>query len=248
MAAPEVGALAGGEKEASQMVHVLVVCLGALGAEPAGSTAAASTAARSAAEPRAFHAIQAEISDLLKREAQAKDVAARAAVVRRMCALHGEIVADARFAESDTLQEYRGRLWSRLRRVQVDLKKQLARSSNKGDQQALDQAALDQAQADADPAAVAAADSLAASLALLDQAQGGPGYLFAFGGRAGPPDHGAELVDLIERTINPAFWDTNGGPGSIVYYAPLRCLVVRATSEMHGNIGRALGGLRDAGR
>ncbi len=218
------------------MVQVFCLCLATLAAD--------SNAPPAAVQPRPFHAIQAEISDLLKREAQTKDQAARSAIVRRMCQLHGEIVADTRYADSDTLQEYRGRLWGRLRRVQAGLKQQLARSDNQDDQEA----AADQARAQADPAAVAAADSLAASLALLDQAQGGPGYWMALGGRAGPADHGAELVDLIERTINPAFWDTNGGPGSIVYYAPLKCLVVRATSEMHSNVGGLVGGLRAAGR
>lgn len=218
------------------MVQIFCLCLAALAAD--------SNASGAVVQPRPFHAIQAEISNLLKREAQAKSEAARAAIVRRMCQLHGEIVADTRYADSDTLQEYRGRLWGRLRRVQAGLAQQLARSANQDDQEA----AADQARADADPAAVAAADSLAASLALLDQAQGGPGYWMALGGRAGPADHGAELVDLIERTINPAFWDTNGGPGSIVYYAPLKCLVVRATSEMHSNVGGLVGGLRAAGR
>jgi hypothetical protein len=220
---------------------VLFVCL-TIAADPA--------AAKPAEEPRPFHEMAAEISDLLKREAQlkdktAKDKLARAQIVERMCRLHGEILADARYETSDTLKEYRGRLWSRLRRVQSDLKKQLARVPAKGAEEA---AADDALLANADPAALAAADSLSASLALLDASQGGPGSLLAFGGRAGPADYGPDLVDLIERTINPAFWDTNGGPGSIVYYAPLKCLVVRATGEVHGKIGGVLGGLRDAGR
>jgi len=62
------------------------------------------------------------------------------------------------------------------------------------------------------------------------------------------PDYGPSLVALIERTIAPEFWDTNGGPGSIVYYQPLMCLVVRATSEIHHLIGGATGALRAAGR
>jgi len=219
------------------MVQVLVVCLAILGVER--------TSAEPKSEPRPFHAIQAEISDLLRREAQAKEPSARAGVVQRMCELHGEILRDSRYVTSDTLAEYRIRLWSRLRRVQADLKQQIARSTDKHDKQAAeDYAAL----AAADSTSIAAADSLAESLAMLDQSQGGPGYLLGFGGRAVPPDFGQDLVDLIEQTINPAFWDTNGGPGTIVYYAPLRCIVVRATSEVHGNIGGLVGGLRAAGK
>ena len=70
----------------------------------------------------------------------------------------------------------------------------------------------------------------------------------ALGGRAGPPDWGESLVELIERTIAPAFWDVHGGPGTIVYYQPLRVLVVRATSDLHQGVGNLLQNLRDAGR
>jgi hypothetical protein len=197
-----------------------------------------------AADLTPFHEYQRQISDLYKQDAQAAgNPAARADVVREMCELHGQIVGDPRYAASDTLKQYRTRLWSRLIRAKADYKRQLARA---GDQQdALeDVAVLEQA----DPLAVAAADSFLQSLSLLDQTQGGPGALLAYGGRAVTPDHGRELVELIERTINPAFWDVNGGPGTIVYYRPLMCLVVRATTEVHGNVGGVLGGLRAAGR
>ena len=161
-----------------------------------------------------------------------------------MCELHGEILRDApchqRYAErvSDPL-------WSRLRRVQADLKQQIARSAEKGDKQsAEDYATL----ASADAASVAAADSLAESLAMLDQSQGGPGYLFGFGGRAGPPILARIWSISSSRRSTRPFGDTNGGPGTIVYYAPLRCIVVRATSEVHGNVGGLVGGLRAAGK
>ncbi len=219
------------------MFQTICVCLTVLGAE--------TTTTPAKAEPRPFHAIQGEISDLLKREAQAKEPSARAAVLQRMCDLHGEILRDERYATSDTLADYRIRLWSRLRRVQADLKRQLARAGEKEGQSTADNAA---SLAAADEVSLAAADSLATSLSMLDQSQGGPGYLLGFGGRAVPPDFGQDLVDLIEQTINPAFWDVNGGPGTIVYYAPLRCIVVRATSEVHGNVGGLIGGLRAAGK
>jgi len=202
----------------------------------------------SADEPRAFHEYQASISDALKQEAQAKDDAARAAAVRGMCDLYAQLVSDARYSTSDTLKQYRGRLWSRLTKIKAELKRDLVRdkasTSASGDVALDDAAILEQA----DAASVAAADSLATSLSLLDQTQGGPGQLLAFGGRAVEESNGRALVELIERTINPAFWETVGGPGSIVYYAPLQCLVVRATSEVHGQIGGLADGLRDAGR
>ncbi|MEX1224694.1 MAG: hypothetical protein WEA31_09125, partial [Pirellulales bacterium] len=42
-------------------------------------------------------------------------------------------------------------------------------------------------------------------------------------------DEGAELVELIEKTISPESWDVNGGSGTIVYWGNLKVLVVRNT-------------------
>ncbi|MEX2172840.1 MAG: hypothetical protein WD872_00675 [Pirellulaceae bacterium] len=220
------------------MVSAFCLCAALLVADPAAGTpesqgtllrsvANQSTLLRSVAKEvphaaRPFHEIRAEIQSLLKSEAQAAGSAARAAPLVRMCALHGELLADSRYESSDTLQEYRGRLWSRLRRVKDKLKRELVRSSDPHDVRALsDQRFLEQAD---------------------------PGLLSGLGGGGVVLDSGPDLVDLIERTINPAFWDVHGGPGTIVYYAPLRCLVVRATGQTHEKIGGAIGGLRKAGK
>ena len=89
---------------------------------------------------------------------------------------------------------------------------------------------------------------------LVGSALGGPGKIFATGqqpaaveprGGAAQLDHGRMLVELIERTIMPRSWDVNGGPGTIVYYAPLHALVVSATEEVHEKIGGILGGVRE---
>lgn len=223
------------------MIVTLAFCAAVLAAEPAVARPADTASVGSDSRP--FHEIHAEITDLLRSEAAAANPGEQYRFVRRMCALHGEIVGDPRYAASDTLAAYRAKLWSRLRRVQADLKRELAQDEPRRSRQPAGAAA-----ASADPQSLIAAESLSESLALLGESQGGPGFLVALGGRAGPADHGAELVDLIERTINPAFWDTVGGPGSIYYYAPLHCLVVRATSEVHAKIGATVEGLRGAGR
>lgn len=233
----------------TSLVLLLAVALGAeQGASGSKFTDDAATVRRSRpATPRerpGFHDFQQRITELLKQEAQAADAASRAAAVRAMCDLHRQIVRDARYSTSDVLKEYRGRLWSRLTKIKSELKQQLARDA-KENKETLDDVALLES---ANSASLAAADSLAASLSLLDQTQGGPGYLLSYGGAPGTPDNGRELVALIERTINPAFWDVAGGPGTIVYYAPLQCLVVRATAEIHGNVGGLIGDLRAAGR
>jgi hypothetical protein len=197
-----------------------------------------------AASDRGFHVYQQQISALFKQESLAAGNAERAAAVRALCELHRDIVRDPRYATSPVLREYRGRLWSRLTRIKNEWKQELARDSKAGPTQMDEVAALETASR----SAVLAADTLADSLSLLDELQGGPGSLLAFGGGAAPADNGLALVALIERTINPAFWDTAGGPGTIVYYAPLQCLVVRATAEVHGQIGGGLGGLRGGGK
>src|SRR4051812_24703415 len=85
---------------------------------------------------RAFHEYQQQISELLKRESQSRNESARASAVRAMCELHGEIVHDSRYANSDVLKEYRGRLWSRLTKVKAELKTNLAR--NKANKESLE--------------------------------------------------------------------------------------------------------------
>jgi hypothetical protein len=137
------------------------------------------------------------------------------------------------------LKEYRGRLWSRLTKIKNELKTQMARDR-------AGRASLETLQAieAADSFSIAAADALASSLYLAGELQGGAAPLLALGGAPVPPDYGPDLVDLIERTINPAFWDVVGGPGTIYYYRPLQCLVISATAEVHGNIGGLLGEIR----
>jgi hypothetical protein len=61
---------------------------------------------------------------------------------------------------------------------------------------------------------------------------------------AQPADNGQDLVELIQWTIAPSSWDVNGGPGAIVYYSPLRALVVRNRSEIHEQLGDVIGQMR----
>jgi hypothetical protein len=228
-----------GQREAQEREEIVVTSFflavaAVCGADDAGT----------ATKPRGLHEFPKQISELFKREVQAKsDTTARAAVISEMCELHRQIVSDERFTTSDALKEYRGRLWSRLTKIKTELKQQLARDA-KANQEALDDIRVLES---ADAADLAASDSLASSLSLLDQSQGGPGVLLARGGGAVTEASGRALVELIERTINPAFWDVAGGPGTIMYYAPLQCLVVRATSEIHGHVGALAEDLRAVG-
>ena len=65
-------------------------------------------------------------------------------------------------------------------------------------------------------------------------------------GAANRADDGQELADLIQAVITPDFWDTNGGPGAIVYFQSQHALVVRATTQTHEEVGALLEALRRA--
>ncbi len=65
-------------------------------------------------------------------------------------------------------------------------------------------------------------------------------------GRAAGGDIAAAqvLIDLIQATVSPEAWDTNGGQSSIRYFANGRALVVRAPGETHDTLGGLLQQLR----
>src|SRR5262249_17371567 len=50
----------------------------------------------------------------------------------------------------------------------------------------------------------------------------------------------AQLIDLIQNTVEPSSWQANGGLGTISFYEPTMSLVIRQTAEMHYQLGGAL--------
>jgi len=193
-------------------------------------------------QPRRFHEIDSGIRSALRAEALAETDRQRAEAVHKMVAIYEELKRDPRLGTSDTLKKYKAKLWSRMMRVKQDLERKLdreARSAKRG----------------ADPeefhAIEQATRNLATQMSMMNYTMGGPSYVLeksggAFGGRAAF-DHSQELIDLIQRTIKPDSWDVNGGTGSMFYYRPLMALVVRATSEVHGNVGGLMRAMRQAG-
>ncbi len=70
----------------------------------------------------------------------------------------------------------------------------------------------------------------------------------AFGQAAQPSadatiDYGPELVEIIQQTISPATWNVNGGNGAIIYFTPLRVMVVSAPEAVHDQVDDLLGQL-----
>lgn len=189
---------------------------------------------------RRYHEINRDLRALLREQATAKTPAQQTVVIRKLVALYAEISRHPDLATSDTLKSYRIKLRGRLLRIQQQLERDIARQEKQSGQTAAGGISKERL-------ADAATQAMADQLSLIGYSLGGPGKVFSQGGAMGPPDYGPALVELIQRTIAPGFWDVNGGPGTIVYYAPLRALVVRATGEIHGNVRGALGGLRRAG-
>ncbi len=193
---------------------------------------------------RRYAEINQDVSSAMRAEATATTPEERAAAVRRMTEVYREILADPRLAQSETLKSTKAKLWSRLTRVQRDLEREAERRAKEAGQSSADPEALE--------AVRVAASELAGQVSLMNYTLGGPNFVWeqsggAFGGGR-VNDHGQELIDLIQRTIKPNTWDVAGGPGSIFYYQPLMALVVRATSEVHDNVGGLLGALRRAGQ
>jgi hypothetical protein len=224
---------------------VWTIALGlALAAADSRPPAGADTAGTPAVAPRRYHQIENDMSAALRAETHAKTPEARAAAVRKLCELYGELTADPRLEASDVLKSYRAKLWSRMTRIKRELEQRLARQSGGPSGRAPSEA---EAQAIQD-----AATSLASQMSYSSYTLGGPSYVLAHSGAAfgggTVSDHAQELIDLIQRTISPQSWDVNGGQGSMFYYRPLMALVVRTTSEVHGDVGGLLEALRRAGQ
>lgn len=212
----------------------------------AGSEAGVEDAAEAA---RPYHEINRDIDSSLRGESLAKTALDRGLAIRRLCALYGELRRDVRLEMSPTLQGYKAKVWRRL----VNVKREIVRTM--AQRERLEQRGRTRDEILADRAgrqeAAAASRHLADQMSLVNYSLGGPSKVFAEGAGAlgGAPvrDLGDDLVRLIEHTIAPDFWETNGGPGAIFYYAPLHALVVRATGDLHRRIGGVIGGLRAAG-
>ena len=191
---------------------------------------------------RPYHELSREMRGLLRQEARAQNKQDRAVQIHRLAELFLEVVSDPRIHTSDTLKAYKAQMHKRLRSIKRDLELELVREQKLRRQQQIPEP---------DPLVHAATNSMYQQMAMLDSTLGGPASIFmhpAARGGGAVTDNAQELIELIQRTINPQFWDVNGGPGTIVYYAPLQALVVRATTEVHGRVGGLAGALRQAGK
>lgn len=174
-----------------------------------------------AAEGRPFHEIEKSIASALQLESAARIPTQREAAVLGLTELYREIMTDPRVRTSPTLNNYRIKVRARLLKI---LK-------------SLEYAARHKIRDSYDRQSTTLLDILQQHLKGTSNALGGANSMLQGNAAAGVRDYGPALVNLIKTTISPDFWDTNGGPGVIVYYPPLRLLVIRATSQIHYQIG-----------
>ncbi len=173
-----------------------------------------------------IHGVTKAASQALRREALAADGAEREIVLRELIRIHDQMLAHSRFVLSSRLQRTVLQIRARLRRVRKEIQQQATES-------------------DVVRRAVTRRDVLHQRLGNVGQAV--PQAIANGGAQQGGGDYGQELLDLIERTISPPIWESNGGPATIVYFQPRHALVVRATQDTHRDLGRLLIGLRAAG-
>lgn len=171
------------------------------------------------------------------------------AAIYNLCQIHFYIVNDPRFADSQQLQGMRvvaaNRLKAYSRQVRNEHLRDERNKSAKDTTEPVDQSQPALSDSEYDYGTDEAAYQ---TIAANGTFSGGPQQLFGYlGGNSAPPwDHGDELVRLIENTINPDFWQRNGGEGRIHYFRPLRVLVVGASSQVHDDTLELLRKLRYA--
>lgn len=164
-------------------------------------------------------AARAEVETALRMEARATGFTDRAAAVRRLVAVHESLATDHRLATTAAAAGLRKRVATRLSLVR-DRLRPLADDPT--------------APAESSPSETAAGPL---SSPVLSQA----------GAEGGRQAEARVLIDLIEATIHPEVWDVQGGPCRIRYFPNGQGIVVRATQEVHEDLGRLLRQLRAAG-
>lgn len=152
----------------------------------------------------------------------------------RLCNWYVAIRSDARYDESRTIQTQAIMVRQRLRRVADSIRRRLSKHDFRYEQTQLDafdsaiKGFLSELQSGDSSSGNSSSDP-SKGRGTPDSDQKPPS------GNAAPGelDQAAQLLELIEKIVKPDFWNTQGGPGVLHYYAARRVLVVRATSDVH---------------
>lgn len=210
-------------------------------------------------EERPIGEFRRDLKEFVSRSKDKDDIVARNNAIIDLCLLHDQIVNDGRFHLNDQLKGFRAIAAARLKKCQKEVELAILRedrakrSQNASNQRSEDDAALISGNSTYPELDFASYQGwLVEDMQLITQISGGPINVWKYtggGNHAGPLcDYGPDLVRLIESTINPDFWRTNGGNGVIHYYQPLRILVISASSRVHDDLTDLLRTLRTNSR
>ena len=229
-------------RHALRLIGVTAVVLIAMSLSHAGEPASCASANEAPGQSLKPHELRVAVRSALKQEANSSGAEYEPAV-RELVRVHQQLQGDVLLVRDERLQ-LTHIVKQRLQRASTQIEKKSTKNKAKGEKgDSFDQTRT------------ASLGTLANIIqeSLPGQWQEPPvaAQQFAFGGNAatgqGRPaarDRGQELVELIQITIAPDTWDVNGGLGTIVYFAPGKSLVVRQTSEVHGNLGGLIRDLR----
>ncbi len=178
------------------------------------------------AEP-SLTTLRKQTQRLLKIEANTDDQEIKNSSAHALCDLYVVLRSDPRYATSPMLRGDAAQLRKRLMRISERHEMQLHRAQIPRPND------LD--------AKVNQALALIANKSLSDNRSETPP---AGAGGGAAADEAWQLIELIQRIIAPDFWQPQGGPGAIRYFAIKRALVVRATSDVHQQVRELLMALR----
>ena len=188
-------------------------------------------------EPESLARLTVHMRAKLKAEAVSRKSDKHAKAVVELCDFYAQLHSDTRYTQSETLRGLAARVRRRLLDVEEDIRLQMKRDrivrpeDMSAKLEAVDRYIAQQR-----------SDSVGGLTYEVDKAEDAKGGF----GPGGIPDNGWMLVELIERTVDPNFWSSQGGPGVAVYYPLQRALVLRATTRVHEDVQallQALGGL-----
>lgn len=215
----------------------------AAGSVPAAEPQTGATSVRTEkSTSRSLTAIQRDVYAALREEALSRRQGPNVPEVVRLMDLFREMAAHPKRDQSAMLAELGLKVRGRLADVCEHIERKTSAAKKDTPKVAKKKPA---APADVAPTDQVLAQQLGPNGGVPGQGQGGQ----PAGGRPGVPqsfDYGPELVDIIQTVISPKTWDINGGNGAVVYYAPLRVLVISAPGEVHPQIGGLLGQMRAA--
>ncbi|MEC9092638.1 MAG: hypothetical protein VX438_08040 [Planctomycetota bacterium] len=193
-----------------------------------------SPAKASPEKARSHTQMDRDISAFLRNEAIAKTDFSRAAAIRDLCTIAIEVRYHERFKTSLMMQTLKNRIRTRLGKIAQKTARKY-KTQKLADNQILFAEGTDEPDMDL---------ILSQNIQLAGFSSGGPISFFArthgLNGGGIIERNADDLIRLIQSTINPSFWNVEGGVGSIIFYAPLNALVIRATEDIHYKIGGSL--------